>query len=178
MNDTGFVVSDPIRLATPYGEGVPPERMGETYKVNGELGSDLFFVPDRIFNLASFHSGGAGMAGTAGDFLRFLQAIRKGGSPILKPETLAEAKRNQIGNLPRPEAKDAGWRFGLLSAVLDDPAPTGSPLSRGTLEWGGAYGHGWFVDFDAGVSVVSFTNTAVEGCLGQFPRDIRGAVIG
>jgi CubicO group peptidase (beta-lactamase class C family) len=114
------------------------------------------------------------MAGTAPDFMRFLEAIRTGGAPILKPQTVAEASRNQIGDLAREE-KDAGFRFGLMSAVLADPAAAQSPQSAGSLEWGGIYGHYWFVDRAAGLSVVSFTNTAVEGCLGQFPKEVRRA---
>jgi CubicO group peptidase (beta-lactamase class C family) len=177
MKDTGFTVADPDRLATPYAEGVPPNAMGESYKIEGELGRGTYFVPGRFFDPSSFHSGGAGMAGTAPDFMRFLEAIRMGGAPILKPQTVAEASRNQIGDLAREE-KDAGFRFGLMSAVLADPAAAQSPQSVGTLEWGGIYGHNWFMDRAAGLSVVSFTNTAVEGCLGKFPKEVRKAVYG
>jgi CubicO group peptidase (beta-lactamase class C family) len=65
-----------------------------------------------------------------------------------------------------------------MSAVLADPAAAQSPQSVGTLEWGGIYGHNWFMDRAAGLSVVSFTNTAVEGCLGKFPKEVRQAVYG
>lgn len=177
MNDTGFFVADRSRLATPYAEGIPPNAIGDAYEVAGELGRGTYFVPDRIFDPASFHSGGAGMAGTAPDFLRFLEAIRTGGGPILKPETVELAARNHIGDLPREE-KDAGFRFGLISGVLADPAAAGSPQSPGTLQWGGIYGHSWFVDRAAGLSVAAFTNTAVEGCLGMFPKEIVRAVYG
>jgi hypothetical protein len=34
------------------------------------------------------------------------------------------------------------------------------------------------VDRANGLSVASFTNTAVEGCLGAFPKDVRRAVYG
>ena len=177
MTDTGFTVTDRSRLATPYGEGVPPNAIGEAYEVQGELGRGTYFVPARCFNAASFHSGGAGMVGTAGDFMKLMEAFRAGGAPILKPETMAEATRNQIGDLPR-EAKDIGWRFGLLSAILADPAAANMPMAEGTLEWGGIYGHGWAVDRTNGFSILSFTNTAVEGCLGAFPKDVRRAVYG
>jgi CubicO group peptidase (beta-lactamase class C family) len=171
MSDTGFTVADPARLAAPYAEGIPPNAMGDACEVTGELGRGTYFVPGRIFDAASFHSGGAGMVGTAPDFLAFLEAIRAGGGPILKPETVELAARNHIGDLPREE-KDAGWRFGLMSAVLADPAAAQSPQSPGTLQWGGIYGHSWFIDRARDLSVVAFTNTAVEGCLGAFPKEI------
>ena len=171
MSDTGFAVTDRARLATPYAEDIPPNAMGDACEVTGELGRGTYFVPGRIFDAASFHSGGAGMVGTAPDFLAFLEAIRAGGEPILKPETVELAARNHIGDLPREE-KDAGWRFGLMSAVLADPAAAQSPQSPGTLQWGGIYGHSWFIDRARDLSVVAFTNTAVEGCLGAFPKEI------
>ena len=177
MRDTGFVVTDRGRLAAAYSEGVPPALMGDICEIAGELGRGTRFAPARIFNTASFHSGGGGMVGTAPDFLRFLEAIRSGGTPILKPETVALAGQNHIGNLPREE-KDAGWRFGLMSAVLADPVAAKTKQSVGTLQWGGIYGHSWFVDRAASLSVVAFTNTAIEGCRGAFPTEIRDAVYG
>ena len=177
MADTGFVVTDRTRLAAPYGEGVPPDLMGETYVIKGERGRGTRYAPGRCFDEASFHSGGAGMVGTAPDMMRLLEAFRSGGGPILKPETMAEAARNQIGALPREE-KDAGWRFGLLSAVLDDPAAAKAPMAPGTLDWGGVYGLRWMVDLRNGISIATFTNTAVEGCFGDFPRAVRRAAYG
>jgi CubicO group peptidase (beta-lactamase class C family) len=117
------------------------------------------------------------MAGTAGDFMRFIEAIRTGGAPILARETAARASRNQIGDLPR-EADDAGWRFGYLSAVLADPQAARSPQGAGTLDWGGVYGHFWWIDPQAALSVASFGNTALEGCNGRFRDEIERAVYG
>jgi CubicO group peptidase (beta-lactamase class C family) len=134
------------------------------------------FVPDRIFDLNSYHSGGAGMAGTASDFMLFLEALRTGGGAILKPETVAMASRNQIGAVPRREV-DAGWRFGFLSGVLDDAAAANTPQSKGTLQWGGIYGHKWFIDRSRDLSVVVFTNTAPSGDR-VFALGIRDAIYG
>ena len=172
MSDTAFRATDRARLAVPYGDGSPaPVRMGDPHSVP----DGTRFSPGRILDETSFQSGGAGMAGTAGDFLKFLEAIRIGGSAILKRETVAMATKNQIGDLPREE-KDAGKRFGFLSAVLADPAAAGSPQPVGTLEWGGAWGHYWFVDPVARMSVAAFTNTAMEGCTGPFTKEIRDAL--
>jgi CubicO group peptidase (beta-lactamase class C family) len=62
--------------------------------------------------------------------------------------------------------------------VLADPAAAQTPQSPGTLQWGGIYGHSWFVDRAQNLSVAAFTNTAVEGCLGTFPKEIVRAVYG
>lgn len=178
MTDTGFAVKDPSRLALPYADGPPGlRRMGDPETVIDADGGATVFSPGRIFNPKAYQSGGAGMVGTAGDFLKFLEALRNRGTPILNPDTVAQATRNQIGDLPR-EAKDAGQRFGLIGAVLDDPSAAGSPQAKGTFNWGGIYGHSWFVDPANGLSVVAMTNTAVEGCLGLYTKEIRNAVYG
>jgi CubicO group peptidase (beta-lactamase class C family) len=44
------------------------------------------------------------------------------------------------------------------------------------VSWGGLYGHSWFIDFARGLTVVAMTNTAVEGCLGEYPGAIARAV--
>lgn len=75
----------------------------------------------RISNSDSFPSGGAGMVGTAADFMTFLEAIRLGGSPILDPVHAALMTTDQL-----PEAADfpeAGWRFGMGVACLRRPDP-------------------------------------------------------
>jgi CubicO group peptidase (beta-lactamase class C family) len=180
MKDTDFRAVDPARLAVPYADAVPrPVRMSDPYTVpvDAANGAGTTFAPSRILVRSSFQSGGAGMAGTAGDFLVFLEALRDAGGPILKPETVALASRNHIGAFAMDE-RDAGWRFGLLSGVLDDPVAARSPQTRGTLQWGGAYGHNWFIDLSRQLTVVAFSNTAFEGCNGAFRDEIRDAVYG
>jgi CubicO group peptidase (beta-lactamase class C family) len=56
--------------------------------------------PARIFDPRSFPSGGGGLAGTARDYLRFAEALRTGGAPILKPETARALSENQLGDRP------------------------------------------------------------------------------
>jgi len=178
MSDTAFGVVDTSRLVVPYGDGKNgPVRMGEPHVVGNDPATSTKFSPARILDPRSYQSGGAGMAGTAGDLMKFFEALRNGGAPILKRETMAVASQNQIGDLPR-EAKDAGWRFGFLSAVMADPAAAKSPISVGALEWGGAWGHRWLVDPAAGLSVVILTNTAMEGVSGTFPWDVYTAIYG
>jgi CubicO group peptidase (beta-lactamase class C family) len=70
----------------------------------------------------------------------------------------------------------SGWGFGFGGSVLADPSAAGSPQSRGTWQWGGVYGHSWFVDPERRLTVIALTNTALEGLLGRFPIELRDAI--
>lgn len=173
MVDTAFYVSDPNRAVTPYADGKPePVRMSDPHIVPSEGTAGVSFSPSRIYNAASFPSGGCGMAGTAKDFVTFLEALRQGGTPILEPNTVRAMMSNQSGNLP----PDPGWDFGFGGRVLNDPDLAQTPQSVGTWMWGGAYGHSWFVDPAKKLVVLGLTNTTFEGMNGAFPKDVRDAV--
>jgi CubicO group peptidase (beta-lactamase class C family) len=175
MKDTGFSLSDPERLATPYADASPAAvRMGDHHLVPDDAGNLLTFAPIRLFNPKAFQSGGAGMVGTAPDLIAFLEAVRRGGAPILKAETAKAALLNQIGNIPRPG--EPGQGFSFLGGVIQDPVLAEVPMSKGSITWGGVYGHSWFIDPVKGISTVIMSNTAVEGCLGTYPRDIARAI--
>lgn len=174
LENSGFVPSDPARLATPYSDGRPePVRMTDGIVVP-ILQSAARFAPGRALNSASYPSGGAGMLGTAGDVLSFLETIRTGGGVILSRPTVAEMVKDQVGM--HAQTQGPGWGFGYGWAVLDDPELAHSPQSKGTMQWGGAYGHSWFIDPVKKLTVVALTNTAFEGMSGAFPTDIRNAV--
>jgi len=173
MADTHFHVTDPTRLATPYGDGTPPVRMDDPHVLGDQYGSTTF-SPGRIFNPAAPQSGGAGMAGTADDVLTMLE-VYNGRPGLLEPGTVTMALANQIGDLPR-RPKDAGKRFGFLGAVLQDPQAADNPCPAGTVDWGGAWGHNWVVDPVNRITIVVCTNTTFEGCNGRFRDDILRAV--
>lgn len=174
MKDTGFSVSDPARLAPPYADGAPePLRMGNHQDVINEDGDTISFSPVRLWNPRAFQSGGAGMVGTATDILTLLETLRTGGDGIVSPATVAAAMSNQIGDLPRDEA---GLRFGYLGAVVADPHAAETPEAPGSVNWGGVYGHSWLVDPANELVMVSMSNTALEGCLGVYPRNVRNAL--
>ncbi|MBW8726136.1 MAG: beta-lactamase family protein [Inquilinus limosus] len=176
LKDTGFAPPDRSRLAAAYADGEPaPVRMGEHYAIPAPREfAGLSFAPGRIFDPASYPSGGAGMAGTAGDFLVFLEALRRGGAPILKPETVQAMATSQIPGLAMPASP--GTTFGYGFALVTDPAAAGVPMTAGTWRWGGVYGHSWFVDPARRLSVVGLTNTALEGMKGAFVSDLRAAI--
>ncbi|MDP9882326.1 CubicO group peptidase (beta-lactamase class C family) [Variovorax boronicumulans] len=179
MHDTGFaaVPGDP-RLATPYVNGpgaTPPQRMdGLVVATPFEGAVGIHFDPARAFDANAWPSAGAGMVGSAGDFLRLLDTLRTGGAPLLGAATVDAMGRNHTGAWGPADAP--GWGFGLGFSVLHDPQPTQTPESPGTWRWGGAYGHAWFVDRARGLSVVAFTNTLYEGMSGRFVTELRDAV--
>lgn len=176
MADTGFSVSGPERLATAYVNGQPrPHRLAEGEHVSHLEGlAGIRFSPARILDPLAFPSGGGGMAGSAGDFLRLLENLRQDGAGLLPGWLVEEMGRDQTAGLALPGAPGLG--FGLGFSVLRDPALAASPESAGTWRWGGAYGHSWFVDRARALSVVAFTNTLYEGMSGRFVTDLRDAV--
>ena len=114
------------------------------------------------------------MVGSAPDFLLFLERLRQGGGPILKATTAALMTQDQLS--PDLPGHRAGWGFGYGWAVLRDPSAANTPQSPGTLQWGGAYGHSWFVDPKEELTVVLFSNTAFEGMSGKLVSEVRDAV--
>lgn len=174
MSDTGFFIADHARFAAPYADGVPePVPMCDDYVLVDADGDESRFTPARIFNPKAFQSGGAGMAGTADDLLKLFEALRLGGMGIISAAMVDQATQNQIGTLKRD---DAGMRFGYLGAVVADPVAAETPESVGTYNWGGVYGHSWLVDPANELVMLSMSNTAVEGCNGVYPRNVRNAV--
>jgi CubicO group peptidase (beta-lactamase class C family) len=178
MTDTDFFARDAQRVATVYVNDTPqPHRLGEGETVSAFEGAvGIAYSPARIFDVHAFPSGGAGMAGSAGDFLRLLETLRQGGGALLPSAWIEQASRDQTNGLELPNAP--GFGFGLGFSVLRDQQLAASSESPGTWRWGGAYGHSWFVDRARGLSVVAFTNTLYEGMSGRFVTDLRDAVYG
>jgi len=176
MDDTGFTAVDPERLATAYANAVPePRPLRDPDSIDFIEGTAGFrLAPGRALDDSAYHSGGAGMVGSAGDLLLLLEALRKGGSPLLPENLVREMTTNQLGDLPM--AYWPGRGFGLGFTLLKDPIAADTPESPGTWRMGGTYGHSWFVDPEKQLSVVAFTNTALEGMSGQFTVDLSEAV--
>jgi len=174
MKDTGFAVVDTRRLVAQYADDKPePRRMADDDHVNF-FDRPVAFSPVRLLDPKAFPSGGAGMAGTASDVLKFLDTLRAGG--LLQPHT--RRAMFDVQALTHEQAEGPGWEFGFGGAVLLDPKATGTPQAPGTLQWNGAYGHKWFIDPANELTVVALTNTAFEGMIGRFTVDVRNAVYG
>jgi CubicO group peptidase (beta-lactamase class C family) len=153
-------------LAHPYQDGPPPQRMEGEVTVVGRDGGVTPFSVDRIFDPRVPQSGGAGMAGTAGDVMRLLEALR---GEYLTPGLREAAFANQIGDLKRRDSK----RFGFLGAITVEE---GGAIPQGAVDWGGAWGHNWIVDQATATVIVVCTNTLFEGCNGPFREEIAAAV--
>ena len=173
MVDSRFSVTDVRRLAAAYADGPGGAvLMSDPHSVPNKWGGMTTYDPGRILDARAFQAGGGGMAGTGGDFIALLEALRTGG--LLKPETVALGMSNQTGQLSH--AQGPGWQFSYFGAWLDDPDLAGTPAPRGTNRWGGIYGHNWFVDPVKNLSVVSMSNTGLEGSDGAYVAEVRDAI--
>ncbi|ASC78531.1 beta-lactamase family protein [Serratia sp. SRS-8-S-2018] len=176
MTDTDFLAVDPARLAAAYADHPgEPRRLRQPDRLPFIDGSAGFHLsPARALDPEAYASGGAGMVGSAEDFLRLLETLRQGGGQVLPAEWVTALTTNQIGDLPMPFWPGRG--FGLGITVLKDPVAAQTPESVGSWRMGGTYGHSWFVDPVRQLSVVAFTNTALEGMSGAFVGEICQAV--
>jgi CubicO group peptidase (beta-lactamase class C family) len=177
--DTGFTVRGADRLATPYADDTPaPRRMRDPDALAGDPAYPQMltrFAPSRVFDRASYPSGGAGMVGTAQEMLAFFEALRTDDGSVLSPASSRAMRQNQTGDLPI-DLQGPGWGFGYGGAVLLDPATAQAPHSAGAWQWGGVYGHCWLVDAAEELTMVTLTNTAIAGMMGRFPDDLRAAI--
>lgn len=109
-----------------------------------------------------FEMGGGGLYGTAGDYLKFVQMIlsrgKANGKHLLKPETVDQMTRNNMGDtrvtmlktaMP-PLSNDAEFfpgvpkSWGLSFQINEAPAPTGRPA--GGLMWAGLANSYFWID--------------------------------
>jgi CubicO group peptidase (beta-lactamase class C family) len=180
MADTSFFVTDAHRLVQPYSNAAPePVRIGDHWKQPFVPGcGPINLGVSRAFNLHAFQGGGGCMNGKALDIVRFLDAIRAGGAPILSEETTKQMMSNQIGPHRILFDPTGNTAFGFGGSILLNPAASGSALSPGSWQWGGVWGHSWFVDPTRRTTIVNLTNTTLEGMSGQLPGDIQRAVVG
>jgi CubicO group peptidase (beta-lactamase class C family) len=171
MKDTRFNVTDRARITVPYADGKPePVRMAEPHGIVEDDGKLNYFSPTRIFHPTAPQSGGSGMAGTAGDFMTLLEALR---GDFLKPQTRRSAYEAQTDKPLDPP----GRNFSFMGAVVTDAKKAGWPRD-GLLEWGGVWGNHWMIDPATETNVVVYTNTMKEGCNGPFRDQMRDAVFG
>ncbi len=126
--------------------------------------SGFVFNPARATNKNAFQSGGSGLCGTAEDYMRFIESMQK------DPEMC------KVRSKGYPISFEKGWSFGYCGAILTDCILAKTPQNPGTMSWGGAYGHTWFSDPRAKISVVCMTNTTPYSLQGAFPDAVRDVV--
>ncbi|TFV74945.1 class A beta-lactamase-related serine hydrolase [Blastococcus sp. CT_GayMR19] len=138
-------------------------------------GAPTGFVPFDAMGAAAhskpdFLAGGGGLVSTAGDYLRFAELLRRGGSydggRLLGPRTITHMTRNHLpGNqdletFGRPlfaETPLRGVGFGLGFSMVIDPARYGVVASLGDYSWGGAASTAFYVDPVEDVTVSFYT---------------------
>ena len=115
-------------------------------------------------------SGGGGLVGTAGDYLRFCEMLRRRGEldgvRLLSPRTVDLMATNhlpggvdleQFGQSTWAETTFTGIGFGLGFAVVLDPAEAKALVSPGEYSWGGAASTGFTIDPVEDVTAVVMT---------------------
>lgn len=141
-------------------------------------------------------SGGGGLFGTAADYMRFQRMILNGGSldgaRILKPGTVAEMARNQIGALRAGAiptvnpalshavdvfpGMDAKWGLGFI--INPDPGPHGR--APGSLAWAGLANCYYWIDPASDVAGVilmqflPFADPGAQAAYAAFERAVYG----
>jgi CubicO group peptidase (beta-lactamase class C family) len=137
MADTGFVVAPDKRMR--LAEPLASDRAGSPIKL-----LDVTVAPLN-------DAGGAGAAGTALDYARFLQMLANGGRldgrRLLAPTTVRLMTSDHLGDIkPAHALLPVGYGFGLGFAVRRADGLNGNYGSAGEYTWGGAGGTTFWVD--------------------------------
>ncbi|WP_327433435.1 serine hydrolase domain-containing protein [Streptomyces sp. NBC_01236] len=181
MTDAGFCVTDEQagRLAELYGED-------DGGRITPIAGLPLHGRP-------RFLSGSGGMVGSAHDYHRFMEMLRRrgelDGTRLLTPETVdlmvsnhlpGGADRRTFGSPVHQEPGNAGLGFGLGVSVVVDPEITRSPSSRGAFGWSGVASTTFWVDPRRDMTVQFFTQvrpTASHSLIPELKRLVHEAVL-
>lgn len=111
-------------------------------------------------------SGGAGLLSTTADYTRFLEAVRRGGAPILSRKSVELMTTDNLGDI----AVAPGFGFGLGFGVVSDPGLRGELGSPGEFNWGGAYHTSYWVDPLEELTVVYMTQVLPAFGLDDFGK--------
>lgn len=175
LQSTGFSGDPPQSLARAYKDQPDaPVLIGQMDVLHLDRGT-ADVAADRNGHPCAWPSAGAGMIGTADDYLRLLECLRLGGAPLLSPASTHRLLSNAIGDV-QIEGRGPGWKFGLGPMLLTDPQLAGQAQGAGSWSWCGVYGCHYWVDPQAGISLVAMTNTAVAGAWGEFADALMAAV--
>ena len=135
---------------------VPPEnadRLTVVYSVTEEGGMERAPDPGHMVGQGMYlegprksFSGGAGLVSTPGDYARFLEALRRGGTldgtRILSPKTVELMTVDHVHDAWQGD----GGGFGLGFGITEEIGWSGLPGSPGAYAWGGAYHSTYWVD--------------------------------
>jgi len=122
-------------------------------------------VQDENASVLGGVAGHAGLFSTAEDLARFAHAMLNGGSPILRPETIAEFTRRE--SAPAGTTRTLGW---------DTPsAPSQSGNHFGPCSYGhlGYTGTSLWIDPSRQLSITLLTNRTWPDCQNQAIKQVR-----
>jgi CubicO group peptidase (beta-lactamase class C family) len=144
MNDTGFHATDASRLSTAY------ERRDGRLEVSDPPDGQWSHPP-------AFADGSGGLVSSVDDVVAFGRMLIRGGSPVLKPTTVAQMTRNQLTAEQRANVwpgfsrlDGRGWGYGV--SILDD----------GRYTWEGGLGTAWSNIPSQDLTVVVLTQRAAD----------------
>ena len=117
-------------------------------------------------------SGGGGLVGTAADYVKFMQMFLGGAKSVLKPESIAAMRKNQIGALSirkmvstnQTLTRDFGFhleahdKFGLGFQINETPYKGGR--ASGSLAWAGFWNTFFWIDPKSNLCAVMLMQTA------------------
>ncbi len=174
---------------------VPPKKQSRIVAVHQrQQDGSCVEQPLQPFKPARFFSGGGGLYSTASDYLKFERMMLGGGKlgnkRILRPETVDEMSRNQIGVLTLAElrslvpqfAKDpiripgSLDKFGLGFAINSKPVEAGR--SGGSLAWAGIYNTFFWIDPTTKtcavilMQILPFSDDAANSVVEHFERAV------
>ena len=162
MSDTAFLVTKEKagRLAQPFATdkatGKPIELLDVT-------------VPQKN------DAGGAGTAGTVGDYARFCQMLLNGGqlegARLLSRATVSHMASDHLGNIRIAGNLDRGYTFGLGFSVRKETGLNPMVGSAGEFRWGGAAGTAFWIDPKEQMIVVFMTQNQ-PGAPRRYDREL------
>jgi CubicO group peptidase (beta-lactamase class C family) len=157
---------------TAFGAPADTDRLAAAYVAN-PAGSDsppVRIPSDPVVSLSDVLSGGGGLLGTAADYLRFSEMLRRGGelegTRLLSSRTVSYMTSNHLPGgvdletFGRPlfaETTFDGVGFGLGVSVVTNPLAGKVLTSTGEYGWGGAFSTSWWVAPQEDLSVLFFT---------------------
>ena len=129
------------------------DRLTVVYSVTDENGMERAPDPGHMVGQGMYlegprksFSGGAGLVSTVGDYARFLEALRRGGTldgqRILSPKTVELMTVDHVHDAWQGD----GGGFGLGFGITEEIGWSGLPGSPGAYAWGGAYHSTYWVD--------------------------------
>jgi CubicO group peptidase (beta-lactamase class C family) len=174
MKNTVFYLDDLSQLSKAYADGVSktPHLMKKLEKVQIPGIGSVYYAPGRVTNRKAYASGGAGIVGTPREYLKFLEAIRKSGAPILSEASVKAMTHDAVPSFEINTFGD-GIGLGLGFGMVRDAALANTPRNTGSFFWAGAYGGEMFVDPSQGISAMLFCNTVITEYLNFAPKMIE-----